>query len=86
MAVLGILDALMYASADDPPWGLRLAEMTGTGTGTLYPALGRMTAAGWIAAKWEEPQPVDRPRRRYYEITEAGRVIHEQAVGRWRQP
>jgi len=44
---------------------LRLEE------GSLYPALHRMTQAGWLRAEW---RPSDNNRRaRYYSITPAGR-------------
>ena len=85
MAVLDILDALSNAPADDPPWGLRLCEMTGLGSGTVYPALERMAAAGWVTDRLEEPQPTDRPRRRYFTITDEGQAVRKQAVARWRQ-
>jgi PadR family transcriptional regulator PadR len=39
--------------------------------GSLYPALHRMTQAGWIAAKWGVSD--NNRRARYYEITTAGR-------------
>jgi PadR family transcriptional regulator PadR len=44
---------------------LRLQE------GSLYPALHRMTQAGWLRAKWGESE--NGRRARYYEITAGGR-------------
>jgi PadR family transcriptional regulator, regulatory protein PadR len=93
MVVMDILDVLIDAPHDDPPWGLRICEATGHGTGTVYPALDRLLRAGWIADRWEEPQPEDRPRRRFYEITAAGRSAYQEAVtarsarrARWASP
>jgi PadR family transcriptional regulator PadR len=80
MAILDILDAVISAPPDSPAWGLKLCEETGYGTSTVYPALDRLMKARWIADRWEEPAPADRPRRRYYEITEEGRATYEQAM------
>jgi PadR family transcriptional regulator, regulatory protein PadR len=88
-----ILDVLTNAPPDDPPWGLRICEQTGYGTGTIYPALDRLMNAGYIADRWEDPPPADRPRRRYYELTATGRQWHASAVrarnerrARWARP
>lgn len=78
--VWDVLDVLANASPDDPAWGLRLCELTGHGTGTIYPALDRLMKAGMIADRWEDPAPADRPRRRYYEITSTGREWFASAV------
>ena len=80
MVVLDILDALMNAPPDDPAWGLRLCEQTGHGTGTIYPALDRLMKAGWITDHWEDPAPADRPRRRFYEMTLAGREQYAEGL------
>ena len=78
--IMDILDVLTNSPSDNPAWGLRLCEVTGYGTGTIYPALDRMLKVGWIEDRWEEPQPQDRPRRRFYEITAAGREAYQEAV------
>jgi DNA-binding PadR family transcriptional regulator len=78
--VSDILHVLANAPADDPPWGLRICEQTGHGTGTVYPALTRLLQAGMIIDRLEEPTPGDRPRRRYYTITAAGRDWFAAAV------
>lgn len=47
-----------------------------TAHGTLYKALARMTEAGLLAARWEDPDIAEsqgRPRRRLYSITDNGR-------------
>ncbi len=93
MVIMDVLDVLMNAPRDDPPWGLRLCEQTGYGSGTIYPALDRLMKAGWIRSHWEEPAPDDRPRRRFYELTSTGREQYYAAVrarderhASWRQP
>lgn len=80
MVVMDILAVLMNAPQDGPAWGLQICEQTGYGTGTIYPALDRLLQAGWIEDKWEEPAPADRPRRRYYTVTSAGRAAYHEAV------
>lgn len=77
---MDILDVLMNAPPDAPPWGLSICEATGYGTGTVYPALNRLLKARWIEDRWEEPAPQDRPRRRYYTTTPAGRAGYLEAV------
>ena len=47
--IMDVLDVLTSSPSDDPAWGLRLCEVTGYGTGTIYPALDRLMKAGWIA-------------------------------------
>ena len=51
--------------------------------GTLYPALQRLEAQGWIAAKWGTSS--NNRRARFYELTKAGRkqLIHE--TSQWRK-
>lgn len=80
LVVLDLLAVIDAAPPDEPPWGLRLCEETGYGTGTVYPALSKLLRAGWIADRWEEPQPADRPRRRFYALTDEGRAAHREAL------
>ena len=48
-------------------------------TGSLYPALHRLEAKGWIAASWDLSDKGKRAR--YYRLTASGRkqLIHEQS-------
>jgi len=74
MPTLAVLDTIAAAmSAGDRVWGLRICQSTGLGSGTVYPILERLEDAGWIMAEWEQLQPCSRPRRRFYELTNAGR-------------
>jgi DNA-binding PadR family transcriptional regulator len=46
-----------------------------TSHGTLYKALGRLTEAGLLEARWEDPAAAEaegRPRRRLYRVTGGG--------------
>jgi DNA-binding transcriptional regulator PaaX len=89
MPTLTVLDVIAAAAlADEEVWGLRICQSSGLGTGTVYPILERLQAAGWIDASWEEGQPSGRPRRRFYALTEAGRLgraeAHAKRAGRQR--
>jgi PadR family transcriptional regulator len=79
LVVLDILAAI-ERTPDDPPWGLRLCCETCYGSGTVYPALDKLLKAGWITDRWEETQPADRPRRRFYMLTDDGREALRQAL------
>ena len=78
--IMDVLDVLTSSPPDNPAWGLRLCDQAGYGTGTIYPALDRLMKAGWISDHWEDPPPADRPPRRYYEITSAGREQYAAAL------
>src|SRR5437868_10409738 len=54
---------------------LRLEE------GSLYPALHRMTQAGWLRAVWGESE--NNRRARYYSITAAGRKQLAEEEKNW---
>lgn len=43
-------------------------------SGTLYPILLRLEAAGWFLSRWEsaDPSKMGRPRRRLYRLTPTG--------------
>lgn len=43
-------------------------------SGTLYPLLDRLEAAGWLESEWEnvDPSEVGRPRKRLYRLTGTG--------------
>ena len=70
---LAVLTVLMNAGPDDRIWGFRLCEEADLGSGTVYPLLERLEHSGVVRSFWEDPPPTDRPRRRYYELTGAGR-------------
>ena len=57
-------------------------EMLQVETGSLYPALHRLEARGWIAASWELSDKGKRAR--YYRLTAAGKkqLVSEQS--KWR--
>jgi len=78
LAVVAVIAAAM--ATDDEVWGLRICQATGLGSGTVYPILERLEEAGWIASTWEGAQPPGRPRRRFYQLTDAGRIAYGEAL------
>jgi PadR family transcriptional regulator, regulatory protein PadR len=57
-------------------YGYPLGREASVRSGVLYPILDRLERAGWLAGEWEEPDKHSegRPRRRYYTVTESGKV------------
>lgn len=56
-------------------YGFDVMDACGLPSGTVYPALRRLHAAGLLAARWEgaaEARAEGRPRRRTYELTAPG--------------
>jgi PadR family transcriptional regulator PadR len=74
-----VLDALAHAGPDDPLWGYKLTELTGLGSGTIYPIMERLERGGYVSAAVEAPRPADRPPRRFYELTGTGRELAASA-------
>src|SRR6185436_16479372 len=50
-------------------------------TGSLYPALHRMEAKGWIAASWEQSDK--NKRAKYYRLTAVGRKELRAEQSKW---
>lgn len=68
----------------------RTAELTGGDVelrpGALYLALGRLVDAGLIVESGDRPAPdVDDQRRRYYAITDAGRLALAEEIAAMRR-
>lgn len=57
-------------------YGLEIARGTGLKSGTVYPILARLEAAGVVVSEREEvdPSAAGRPARRYYQLTGHGRA------------
>ena len=71
----------------DYKYGFDVMDVTGLPSGTVYPALRRLEALGFVASSWEsddEARAAGRPRRRYYKLTAAGRRELAQAEARYR--
>jgi DNA-binding PadR family transcriptional regulator len=54
--------------------GAEIGKHTKLASGTLYPILFRLEAAGWLQSRWEveDPTVLGRPRRRFYRVTGEG--------------
>jgi DNA-binding MarR family transcriptional regulator len=62
---------------DGPPEGLAGSDIwkeLGLLSGTVYPILLRLEAAGWLKGSWEKesPEVLGRPRKRIYRLTPLG--------------
>lgn len=77
-ATVDVLRILLDAA--DPVWGLSAIKATGRKPGTVYPILERLESAGWVGSRWEDDPSRPGPRRRYYELTDSGRVAAAQVV------
>ena len=56
-------------------YGFDIMDATGLQSGTVYPILRRLEAAGLVRSRWEavtNARDEQRPPRRYYQITGAG--------------
>jgi len=80
--------AILQAVAHDYHYGFDIMDVTGLPSGTVYPALRRLEAAGLLASKWEDEEAArneQRPARKYYKLTAAGRQSLAAAVLRYRR-
>src|SRR3990172_8928912 len=67
-------------------YGFDIMTITGLASGTVYPALRRLEDADFVISKWERPgiaQQQQRPPRKYYEVTKAGRTALAEARSRF---
>jgi DNA-binding PadR family transcriptional regulator len=69
-------------------YGLELMRRTSLKSGTIYPALHRLEAEGWLRS-WNEEldaSAAGRPPRRLYALTETGAAAAQAAVQPFRAP
>jgi DNA-binding PadR family transcriptional regulator len=67
-------------------YGFDIMDASGLPDGTVYPALRRLEAAGFLTAEWEDEAETEgrsRPARRYYALTPAGRRRLAEARARF---
>ena len=68
-------------------YGFDIMDLTGLPGGTVYPALRRLEAAGFVESEWEEggvAQEQGRPSRKYYRLTDKGRRRLAADTKQWR--
>jgi DNA-binding PadR family transcriptional regulator len=78
---------ILHAVSNGYSYGFDIIDITGMPGGTVYPALRRLEDAGYLTSAWEKErvaQAAERPRRRYYSMTRAGREALADAVKRFR--
>lgn len=78
--------AILETIALGSRYGFDMMEATGLPSGTVYPALRRLERDGMVRSDWEEnavARRAGRPRRRYYEITAAGKEALSRARERF---
>lgn len=66
--------------------GFDIIGASGLPAGTVYPALRRLEAAGYLRSAWEDEErahALKRPSRCYYRLTPAGTDLLSQAVERF---
>jgi PadR family transcriptional regulator PadR len=73
LQTLKVLEAFLENPSDQLA-GADVHQRSGIASGTLYPILLRLEAAGWFSSKWEsiDPSKAGRPRRRLYKLTSTG--------------
>jgi DNA-binding PadR family transcriptional regulator len=67
-------------------YGFSIMEMTGLPSGTVYPAMRRLERDDLIRSQWEKQSIADaeqRPPRKYYKLTAAGRITLESSRRRY---
>ena len=88
--VQGTLEVLILKTLALEPmhgWGIgqRIQQVSKdvlqVGQGSLYPALHRLEASGWIRSEWGPSQ--NNRRSRYYSLTRAGRKHLESELKHW---
>lgn len=67
-------------------YGFSIMEMTGLPSGTVYPAMRRLERDDLIRSQWEKQSIADaeqRPPRKYYRLTAAGKAALEASRRRY---
>src|SRR5580700_7806495 len=67
-------------------YGFSIMEVTGLPSGTVYPAMRRLERDELIRSQWEQQSIADaeqRPPRKYYKLTRAGKLTLESSRKRY---
>ena len=77
---------VLQALAQGHKFGFDIMDITHLPSGSVYPALRRLETLGLVRSDWENDDSRDtaRARRRYYELTAAGRRQLVEAESRYR--
>jgi PadR family transcriptional regulator PadR len=77
---------ILHAISAGYIYGFSVMEMTGLPSGTVYPAMRRLERDDLIRSQWERQSIADagqRPPRKYYKLTRAGRVTLDASRKRY---
>lgn len=77
---------ILQALAQGHRFGFDIMQVTNLPSGTIYPALRRLEALALVISDWEKDlkaRKEGRPRRRYYELTPAGKRQLKEAEARF---
>lgn len=77
---------VLKALAEGHRFGFDVMDATGLPSGTVYPALRRLEAMKLVESSWEDDgvaREANRPRRRNYQLTRAGRACLSEADARF---
>ncbi len=90
MADLSYVSAMvLHAIASGRGYGFQVMEAAELPSGTVYPALRKLEAAGFIRSQWEHAavaRAEQRPARRYYQVTSEGEAALTSAARKFRFP
>jgi len=78
---------VLQAVAQGRRFGFDIMDATELPSGTVYPALRRLEAAGLVGSAWEDDgraRKSNRPRRRNYQLTRTGREQLAEAESRYK--
>jgi len=78
---------VLQAVAQGHRFGFDIMDATDLPSGTVYPALRRLEALGFVHSAWEgdeKARKASRPRRRNYQLTKIGREQLVEAESRYR--
>ena len=78
---------VLQALAQGHRFGFDIMDATRLPSGTVYPILRRLEGQGLVGSSWEEDErarKANRPRRRNYQLTRAGRDHLQEAEARYR--
>jgi DNA-binding PadR family transcriptional regulator len=80
---------VLHALANGFRHGFDIIDATGLASGTVYPILRRLERETLVSAYWENAaiaHDEQRPPRRYYELTAAGKAVLESSRARYPVP
>ena len=86
LQTLQVLRVLLTDPLDEH-YGLEISRESRLPTGSIYPILTRLEAAGWVTSAWEDidESKQGRRRRRYYRLTAEGAKSAQDEVARAQQ-